>query len=184
MFVEAVAVNRGVSVETVLEDFGKGGMLTPRDALAAGMVDGVESFDGLVKSLSTAQTTASGGLIGGKKMDLNTLRTEHPETFEAGRAEGVRVERDRVAAHLILGEASGDMETARAAIESGDEMTPIVSAKYQAASMRKAQQVARVEDNPETGDLGTDHNPTAGTGDTLEADVLAVVQAGLGIEED
>ena len=111
-------------------------------------------------------------------MDLNTLKKEHPETFEAARAEGMTAERERVAAHLILGEASGDMDTARAAIESGDEMSALVSAKYQAASMRQAQLGARVEDNVEGNDLGT----PAPAADTLENDVLAVVQAGLGLE--
>ena len=177
VFVGAVATNRGVSVETVLEDFGQGGVLTPRDALAAGMVDGIDSFESLVGSFNT-QTTGAAGLIGGRKMDLNTLKNEHPETFEAARAEGMTAERERVAAHLILGEASGDMDTARAAIESGDEMSALVSAKYQAASMRQAQLGARVEDNVEGNDLGT----PAPAADTLENDVLAVVQAGLGIE--
>ena len=46
VFIDAVAKGRGVSAATVRADFGQGGTLTGKDAMAAGMVDRVEA-DGL-----------------------------------------------------------------------------------------------------------------------------------------
>lgn len=44
-FLEAVAAGRGVSTKKARTDFGEGRTLSARDALAAGMVDRVETFD-------------------------------------------------------------------------------------------------------------------------------------------
>jgi|MTBAKSStandDraft_2_1061841.scaffolds.fasta_scaffold06423_7 ClpP class serine protease len=48
VFIEDVAENRKVSVETVLSDFGKGGIKIGEQAVAAGMADEIGSFEGLV----------------------------------------------------------------------------------------------------------------------------------------
>lgn len=45
MFVSDVAKGRGVPVKTVKEDFGQGRMVLARDAVAAGMADGIATFD-------------------------------------------------------------------------------------------------------------------------------------------
>lgn len=51
MFVAAVAKNRDVPKSTVLEKYGKGRILTANDALAAGMIDRIASFDSVVGRL-------------------------------------------------------------------------------------------------------------------------------------
>jgi ClpP class serine protease len=83
-----------------------------------------------------------------KHMDLKTLQTEHPElysaVFDKGKAEGITqgateataAERKRVADHLKLGKASGDIDTAHKAIESGASMADM-QADYLAASMKR-----------------------------------------------
>ena len=63
-FVEAVAAGRGVSADDVRDGFGQGRMLTAYDALDAGMVDRVESFDATVSRLLAAPPLRSGGLLG------------------------------------------------------------------------------------------------------------------------
>lgn len=55
-FVGAVAQNRGVSRSDVLENFGQGRAVRPGDALKAGMVDGVDSLQGVLKKMGAGQS--------------------------------------------------------------------------------------------------------------------------------
>jgi signal peptide peptidase SppA len=59
-FVGAVARGRGVSVETVRADFGKGRMLFAADAKAAKMIDAVGSIEDLLRSESNGNRSALG----------------------------------------------------------------------------------------------------------------------------
>ncbi|MFO1081884.1 MAG: S49 family peptidase [Reyranellaceae bacterium] len=59
-FVNAVALQRGVSPETVVADFGRGGVLVGSDAVAAGMADGVSSFEAVLASLVSTGSSAGG----------------------------------------------------------------------------------------------------------------------------
>jgi len=52
IFVDSVALNRGVSSDTVLEKFGQGDMLVGREALEAGMVDSITTFEALIAKLT------------------------------------------------------------------------------------------------------------------------------------
>jgi len=54
LFVGDVARNRGVSVEVVESTYGQGGTLLASEALAAGMIDGIYSFDQVVNMELTA----------------------------------------------------------------------------------------------------------------------------------
>lgn len=84
---------------------------------------------------------------GGKTMDLGKLKAEHPDVYAAAVQIGVIQERDRVSAHLTMGEASGDMKTACSSIKDGLEMTASLQATYMAAGMNKANQNARQDDD-------------------------------------
>jgi hypothetical protein len=90
--------------------------------------------------------------------------------FEAG----VNDERDRVTAHVEMGQASGDVDYALEAIKTGADLTRSAQAHYMAAGMRKAQATGRVEENPDTPAVPTlsvvgDHTPE-------ENDVISAVQ--------
>jgi ClpP class serine protease len=50
-FVADVAAGRGVDVSTVVEDFGQGRMLSAKNALRAGMVDRIDTFEATVHRL-------------------------------------------------------------------------------------------------------------------------------------
>lgn len=52
VFVDAVARNRGVDAETVLNDFGAGGLKVGKAAIAAGMADKLGSFEQTVAELA------------------------------------------------------------------------------------------------------------------------------------
>ena len=53
IFVEDVANNRGVTAEEVLNNFGQGDLLIGHDALEAGMVDEITTFEALISALQS-----------------------------------------------------------------------------------------------------------------------------------
>jgi len=57
MFINAVAANRGLTSAKVKSDYGKGRLLTAKDALAAGMVDRIAPFDAVVSRLRGGSAT-------------------------------------------------------------------------------------------------------------------------------
>lgn len=121
LFVEAIAAGRGVDEKTVNKKYGQGAMLLADEALKRGMIDKIEST----------------GLREVKTVEVKT------DEFKAG----IEAERDRVLAHLTMGEASGDMVTACKAIRDGAAMTAELQAKYLAAGMNKADIDRRQADN-------------------------------------
>jgi len=58
MFTSAVAKGRKVSVEHVRADMGQGRVLSASDALAAGMIDGVDTFDAVIRRMQKADKPA------------------------------------------------------------------------------------------------------------------------------
>lgn len=55
VFYEAVARNRGVDTETALKNFGKGGIFVGKDAVQAGLADGLGSFESVLAELSAGR---------------------------------------------------------------------------------------------------------------------------------
>lgn len=86
-------------------------------------------------------------------MDLNAFKAAHPALFESivtsAKAAAVAEERDRVGAHLAMGEASGAMETAIKAITEGTAMTQTLMAQYTAAGMKRSAVTARGQESEE-----------------------------------
>ena len=68
VFVEAVAENRGVDKEYVLENFGQGGILVGKAALSVGMIDRIDSFENILKGGETMEITRE--LLAEKHPDL------------------------------------------------------------------------------------------------------------------
>jgi ClpP class serine protease len=66
--IESIAANRGVSVNKVLADFGRGEVMTGKKAVAAGMADRIGSFEGVIKALQakTSKTITFGALSAAK----------------------------------------------------------------------------------------------------------------------
>lgn len=121
LFVTAVAVGRDTTTKNVLSSYGQGGSLLAQAAIDAGMADGIreDAPDKKPKSSNTA--------TGAQKMDLKTLKAEHPEVFAAAKAEGVAEgqtqgaasERDRIKFHLVMGEKCGALDVATKACTEG-----------------------------------------------------------------
>lgn len=147
LFADSVATARGVTVEKMNQDFGRGAMFLAEEAVKRGMIDRVE---GQKPALSVVTTTASKGVNPeASKMDLNKLKSEHPDVFAAAVAEGVTKERDRVSAFVVAGETSGDMKTALEAITSGAEMTTTLSTKFMMAAANRGAIAARDAESEE-----------------------------------
>lgn len=114
-------------------------------------------------------------------MDLSTLKAQHPDVHAAAVQEGVNSERDRVSAHLTMGEASGDMKTACSAIKDGSEMTATLQATYMAAGMNRKDTENRDADDA-TAAAAADAAAADDNTDTAGDAVASAVEAKLGIE--
>jgi ClpP class serine protease len=138
---ERIATGRQTSVEAVKRDYGQGAMMTARTAFQKRMIDGIVENS---NKQQPAQEKQGGKSIGVSKMKIEELRADHPDLYQ----EVIAVERDRVCAHLMLAEGSGNVEAAHKAIQNGDGVTELVKAEHMAAAMKRNMLEARKEDNP------------------------------------
>ena len=199
----SIAKGRDTTIEKVNSDFGRGTMILAGEAIKRGMIDSIagnipqaaasstgstavpvvasESGGPAVPVDKTVHTNATNGenKEEGKSMDIEKLKTEEPATFATAVQIGVDKERDRVSAHLTMGEASGDMATATKAIGEGSEMTAGLNATYMAAGMKKAEFTARLGDNPDELDA-----PAPKDGPKAEDVVADAVCEAFGLEEE
>ena len=113
-------------------------------------------------------------------MDLLTFKTQHPDLYQAVMCEGIQHERDRVCAHLILGEQSGAVDTASDAIKTGAEMTATLQATYLSAGMNRRDMHNRQEDEAQAnaGDKAKACEDT----DTGAESVVRQLEQQLGVE--
>lgn len=155
IFIDRLAEGRNTTAEKVIADFGKGGTVLAKEAVQNNMIDRIAgSVAG--KSVNTAAVkSGKTQVMEDSKMDLATLKTEQPAVYAAavqvGKEQGINEERERVESHLTMGEASGDMKTALAAVESGDQCSSKYMAKYNAASMKRNATAAHVQDGGDAG---------------------------------
>jgi ClpP class serine protease len=170
LFVDAIAGGRGVSSQDVRNTFGRGASLLAGDAEQRGMIDGIAGA-GLRVVDNGTQATAKGGSEAG--MDLEQLKAEHPAVYKAAVESGVQQERDRVTAHIQLGE-TGDMKVALEAVKDGSEITQTTYAAHMAAAINRRDVEARHDDNGDvdgaTNGAKTEHKNTE---DEFQGQVLA-----------
>jgi len=94
------------------------------------------------KTFTQDNARASGETMEAAHMDLAILKAQHPDVYAAV----VQEERDRVVAHLIMGEKTGAMETAVAAIKAGHGMTQTLTAEYLSAGLDRRDITAAAAD--------------------------------------
>jgi ClpP class serine protease len=79
LFVKAVASLRGVTEEKVLQDFGRGGTLIGKQAVAAGLADALGTFDSALHALITSKplsgARAGASLSGGGEETMSTKKS-------------------------------------------------------------------------------------------------------------
>jgi len=104
-----------------------------------------------------------------KIMDLNELKSQHPGVFAAAVAIGTTEERERVEAHVTMGEAAGDLTLAMENIKSGADMNAAISAKYMASGMKNSAMTNRENEKP-----GNIETPSAGAeGEDVQDEAVA-----------
>lgn len=109
MFVQDVARGRGVTVDKVRSDFGQGRMLMAKDALAAGMVDRVDTLDNVLASMeksagaqaqgARAITTVTVTDFAEGKMMIEGLRDAVEEEFPEAALSGLSFADEAIALH-------------------------------------------------------------------------------------
>lgn len=181
IFVDAIAEGRNSTVEKINAEFGQGATLLADEALKRGMIDAVAERPLKVVKSATSTTTARSG--GNKPeagyMDLKTLKAQHPDVYTAAVQEGVDQERDRVTAHLIMGEKSGAMATASDAIKNGTGMTATLQATYLTAGMNRSDVQTRQEDDASAS--AADNATASDTGADASDSVASLVESRLGV---
>ncbi len=112
-------------------------------------------------------------------MDLNTLKTSHPELYAQVFELGVAEERDRVTGHVNMGQSYGDMKTACNAIKDGSVLGATILSQYMTAG----------RNNQDVNDRNADNVSTQSTSDDIkdkdnqDDKVVAMVERQLGIKE-
>lgn len=75
VFIAAVARHRGVSSETVVKNFGAGGIKVGRNAVAAGMADEVGQFETLLQSMARGRKKGPAAFPSTRNMTMNDFST-------------------------------------------------------------------------------------------------------------
>lgn len=179
LMTESIAAGRKSTPEKVNADYGRGATLLADEALKRGMIDAVIGAPAL-KVVKPVKPTSATTAEQEKVMDLNELKALHPAVYAAAVGVGVSEERDRVSAHLIMGEASGDMATALKAAKEGTGMTASLQASYMAAGMARRDTSNRTEDDAAAA-AALNGATTATTADAGADAVAALVEARLGV---
>lgn len=109
IFVDAVAANRGVDSETVLEDMADGRVFLSSDAQARGMIDHIATIETTISNMQTGvwpmgtkKTEAQAEPVAAQtqeviKLDITAIKEQFPDIVSALQAEGAEAERARIA---------------------------------------------------------------------------------------
>lgn len=185
LFATAIADGRSVSVDKVNASFGQGGMFLAAEALNRGMIDSIAKPSlQSVTNTNSAKATAvkSGEQPKVQVMDLQKLKAEHPEAYLAAVNVGVVQERDRMTAHITMGEASGDMKTAIASCKDGSEMTATLQATYMSAGMNRTDVDASAADEAAAAAAANAAGAEDDTADTDGEKIVAGLEERFGTE--
>lgn len=119
VFIETMARNRGVDVETVLSDFGRGGVLVGRKAVAAGMADRIDSLENVIAGFSGSQRRQHmPAATQTPEITRELIAKDFPDIAKAFREEGIEsatvaLGQDRDAAVTSAREEGAQAERAR-----------------------------------------------------------------------
>lgn len=150
-FVRAIASGRDADAKTVTETYGRGASFTAPNAQRLGMID-------KIATTPLRAVNSKGRAMATKQDDDSEEARATAASNVAAVQRGVTQERDRVLAHLSLGESCGDMSIALEAIRSGAAMTQELTARYLGAGMNRTDRSKR---QSETNDA---ERAVAGTG--------------------
>lgn len=94
-FMSDISKYRHISVDKIKTDFGAGGVFMGSKAKEKGMVDNLNSFEGLLKDLTTKEKDNK-MTEKAETFSLQEVEKMKTEAFEKGRAEGIKQENARI----------------------------------------------------------------------------------------
>jgi ClpP class serine protease len=133
-FIRCIAQGRGVSTKDVSNNYGRGASMTAVHAKAAGLIDKIATSTPRAVTRNKEKTMAE---------EFSEDRGADRRDIDAAVQRGIDQERDRVLAHLTMGEACGDVSIALDAIKSGAGMTLELNARYLSAGMNRSDRAKR-----------------------------------------
>lgn len=193
VFIAKVAHNRGTDTDTVMQNFGKGGVLVGQSAVTAGLADRIGSFEAVLAELQnpaigTAPTQfaaagATENIACEENMNKDEIAEKFPDVAAAFRQEGATqasaqatvAERTRIKGILASEQADGRTELAQE-LAFGTDM-PAEGAV--ALLSKSAKAVAPVADkvDPLTAAMSKEKNPSVGADADEQADTLEAALA-------
>lgn len=187
VFIRAVARNRAVGRETVINDFGRGGILVGQAAVDAGMADAIMTFEEVVVALNDGETETGDGTMA-KADDKATERPEitvalideqhpqiadhfraegHKKGFDEGRETGAAAERERIQAIEELSSPGYEELIAKLKYEPGMTAEQVAVRVVKAQREQRSRQLDGLK-RDEAGFNAPDPSVDEGQGDTAQ----------------
>jgi len=180
VFVSTIARNRSVTPDHVLEHYGGGDVMIGANAVNAGLADRIGSLERLIIELSSPKTQSppQEGFFSStqpkkekKPMNLEQLKTDHPDLVASLHAEGSAKEKQRLKDILSCEAAEGRQKLAQeialhTEINAMDAQHLMKSAPKDEPEKSQSSSFERVMSaipNPEIAPDGDDHIATADT---------------------
>jgi len=180
VFVSTIARNRSVTSDHVLEHYGGGDVMIGAHAVNAGLADRIGSLERLITELSSPKTQSppDEGFFSSiqpkkekKPMNLEQLKTDHPDLVASLHAEGSAKEKERLKDILSCEAAEGRQKLAQeialhTEINAMDAQHLMKSAPKDEPEKSQSSSFERVMSsipNPEIAPDGDDHIATADT---------------------
>lgn len=180
VFVSTIARNRSVTPDHVLEHYGGGDVMIGANAINAGLADRIGSLERLITELSSPKTQSPQpeGFFSStqpkkekKPMNLEQLKTDHPDLVASLHAEGSAKEKQRLKDILNCEAAEGRQKLAQeialhTEINAMDAQHLMKSAPKDEPEKSQSSSFERVMSsipNPEIAPDGDDHIATADT---------------------
>ena len=180
VFVSTIARNRSVTPDHVLEHYGGGDVMIGANAVNAGLADRIGSLERLITELSSPKTQSppQEGFFSStqpkkekKPMNLEQLKTDHPDLVASLHAEGSAKEKQRLKDILSCEAAEGRQKLAQeialhTEINAMDAQHLMKSAPKDEPEKPQSSSFDRVMSsipNPEIAPDGDDHIATADT---------------------
>ncbi len=156
LFTDSVSKGRNVSVNEVNTNFGQGAIFLAEKALQNKMIDSIKPLS--LNLVSNTNMNHNLNYSENLTMDLKELKREHSNLYDTVLKEGVDSERDRVVAHITLGEQCGDINLATKAIRDGSQLNSTMLAEYTGAGIKKNMQSLRKMDEADINDISNNDN--------------------------
>ncbi len=180
VFVSTIARNRDVTADHVLEHYGGGDVMIGAQAVNAGLADRIGSLERLITELSSPKTQSppDEGFFNStqpkkekKPMNLEQLKTDHPDLVASLHAEGSAKEKQRLKDILSCEAAEGRQKLAQEialhteinAMDAQHLMKSAPKDEPEKSQSSSFEQVMSSIPNPEIAPDGDDHIATADT---------------------